>query len=395
MRLRQGIFLVHLTTGCVAAAVIFFLAATGFLLAWQKPIVAWQEREYRATVPQMGPAMPLDKITAIATATEEERPTAIVIDAGESDPVEVDFEHDRRLFLNPRSGAVLGRGAVRTRAFFTVVTGLHRWFGMAPEHHASAKLVKGAFTLALLLMIATGLWLWMPRAWSGRRVRAGALLRFGLSGRARDWNRHSVAGLWAAVPLTVIALTGAILAYGWMTRLVYVATASPLPTPVRATQTLARHPRLAASITPGISLQQVFEQTGLQSSGWHEIRVAIPRSADSTIEASVDFGNGGRPNQQVRIAYDRVSGAVVTLTTFSSFSPGQQIRSFMKYIHTGEAGGFVGETIAGLTALVCCILIWTGMAMALRRLQGQRIASRRAAKVSGTGMETASGVPAD
>ena len=36
--------------------------------------------------------------------------------------------------------------------------------------------------------------------------------------------------------------------------------------------------------------------------------------------------------------------------------------------HTGEALGIVGQTIAGLGSMVGVVLVWTGIALALRRL---------------------------
>jgi uncharacterized iron-regulated membrane protein len=41
----------------------------------------------------------------------------------------------------------------------------------------------------------------------------------------------------------------------------------------------------------------------------------------------------------------------------------------MRALHTGEAFGFAGQTVAGLASLGGCFLVVTGLAMAWRRLR--------------------------
>ncbi len=40
----------------------------------------------------------------------------------------------------------------------------------------------------------------------------------------------------------------------------------------------------------------------------------------------------------------------------------------MRFAHTGEEYGVVGQTIAGLASLAACFLVYTGFALAWRRL---------------------------
>lgn len=378
MTLRRAFFLIHLTTGCLTGLVIFFLSLTGFLLAWQKPVIAWQERAYRSTPVANAAALPLDQLIATAAAAAGRRASAAVVHSDASAPVEIDFGREQRLFLNRYTGVVLGGGALRTRQFFDSITALHRWFGASQEHHAAAKTVKGVFTLALLLMILTGAYLWLPRTWNAPRLRAGLLLRFGRAGRARDWNWHNVVGFWAALPLTMIVLTGIVLSWGWATNLLYHLTGSPLPQTVRTTERsehASHHRKSQPMETAAVGLQQILESAEHQAPEWQSLRIVLPDAADRTVHVAVDFANGGRPDQQAEMIFDRSNGAVLRLTTFSSLSTGRQLRSFMKYIHTGEAGGLAGETVAGLTALACCMLVWTGLSLALRRLRVRRMAA--------------------
>ena len=54
---------------------------------------------------------------------------------------------------------------------------------------------------------------------------------------------------------------------------------------------------------------------------------------------------------------------------YSENSTGRKLRSWFRGLHTGEAFGFFGQTIAGLASLGGCFLVWTGLAMAWRRFR--------------------------
>ncbi|HZF27790.1 MAG TPA: PepSY-associated TM helix domain-containing protein [Gammaproteobacteria bacterium] len=51
-----------------------------------------------------------------------------------------------------------------------------------------------------------------------------------------------------------------------------------------------------------------------------------------------------------------------------SQSTGQQARSWIRFLHTGEALGIVGQTVAGVVSLASTVMVWTGLALAYRRL---------------------------
>jgi uncharacterized iron-regulated membrane protein len=63
---------------------------------------------------------------------------------------------------------------------------------------------------------------------------------------------------------------------------------------------------------------------------------------------------------------------VVRWEPFSSFTKGRQLRSILRFAHTGEVGGIVGQTVAGLVSLGGCFLVYTGLALAWRRLRAWR-----------------------
>ena len=60
-------------------------------------------------------------------------------------------------------------------------------------------------------------------------------------------------------------------------------------------------------------------------------------------------------------------GAPASAENFQSLSPGRQWRSWLRFAHTGEIYGLTGQTVAGLVTAGSVVLVYTGIALALRR----------------------------
>ncbi len=71
MSLRKILFWIHLTTGCLAGMVILVMSVTGILLAYQKQIISWADRDYRSVPPQSAAArLPIESMLATVTGAK-------------------------------------------------------------------------------------------------------------------------------------------------------------------------------------------------------------------------------------------------------------------------------------------------------------------------------------
>ncbi|MGH9647473.1 MAG: PepSY domain-containing protein, partial [Bryobacteraceae bacterium] len=87
---------------------------------------------------------------------------------------------------------------------------------------------------------------------------------------------------------------------------------------------------------------------------------------------AIDRGDGTQPQRRGTLTVNRASGAVMSWTDFSNNSTGQQLRLLARFTHTGESLGVWGQTIAGLATLGGAMMVYTGIALSLRRLFGWR-----------------------
>lgn len=82
------------------------------------------------------------------------------------------------------------------------------------------------------------------------------------------------------------------------------------------------------------------------------------------------------------LTIDGATGATVRWDPYAQASRGQRLRGWMRYAHTGELGGRIGEAVAGLASAGGAFLVWTGVALALRRFAAWR--SRRRLRMTET-----------
>jgi uncharacterized iron-regulated membrane protein len=109
---------------------------------------------------------------------------------------------------------------------------------------------------------------------------------------------------------------------------------------------------------------------------WKTISVALPAAAAPRVVMTLDAGDGGQPQKRAALTLDRHSGEVVAWEPFDSQSPGRRARTWLRFAHTGEVYGLAGQTVAGLVSLGGAVLVWTGLALALRRFATWRKRTR-------------------
>ena len=212
MTLRSFIFWLHLVAGVVAGSVVLVMSVTGVLLTYEKQMVAWAERSPLAAAPSPdAPRLPIETLIAkVREARPSATPATLTVRADRDEPVTVALGRDGQLLLNAYTGQVLGEGAVGLRAFFRSVTDWHRWLAATGEYRTTGRAVTGACNLAFLVLVVTGAYLWLPKAWTRLQLRNITWFRRGLPGKARDFNWHNTIGFWSFVPLFVVVLSATV-----------------------------------------------------------------------------------------------------------------------------------------------------------------------------------------
>ncbi|HEX6038533.1 PepSY-associated TM helix domain-containing protein [Longimicrobium sp.] len=415
MRLfRKILFWCHLVTGVAVALVVLIMSVTGVLLTYEKQMLAWADaRAVQVPAPAPG-ARPLavDELMRRVGQAETGTPTQISWLAGENRPVRVAYGREKTIYADPYTGAVLGQGATTMRAFFRKVTDWHRWLAQSGDGRDRGKMITGASNLGFLFLVLSGFYLWWPRTWTREAFRSVTLFRRGLRAKARDFNWHNVIGLWSFVPLLIIVASAVVISYPWASNLVYRLAGEEPPAQSgpgggpggpqaqagRAGAAGERGGREGGREGGGregggregggareggegrgggggdvlAGIDPLLATARGRVDGWRTISLTLPKSADAPVVFNIDRGTGGQPQKRASLTLDRATGAEVKWEPFGAGTLGRRMRSILRFAHTGEVLGIVGQTIAGLVSLGAAVLVWTGLSLSLRRLRAWR-----------------------
>lgn len=387
---RKVIFWCHLVAGVTAGIIILLMSVTGVLLTYEKQITYWADTRGFEAAPPSTSATRLPVETLLAKV-KEARPTAtpatITFRSNASAPAEVGMGREGTLYVNAYSGEILGGGSTGVRAFFRGVTDWHRWLGASGDGagRGIGRAITGAANFIFLFIVISGFYLWWPRKWTRRLLRNVTWFRRKLPGRARDFNWHNVIGFWSAIPLFIIVFSGVVISYTWAGNLVYrvfgetpPAPRAAAPAPQAQTQAVGnQQPRIGAErpqegqpAETGLNnLDQLWGRAEQQQSGWQSISLRLPTPAEANATFTIDTGNGGQPQKRAQLTLDRKTGEIVRWEPFSSYTAGRRARSWLRFAHTGEAAGVIGQTIAGLVSAGGALLVWTGLSLSWRRFR--------------------------
>ncbi len=433
-RLRSVFFWLHLAAGLLCGVVIAIMAFTGAVLAFEHEIVAWAERDVRRVeAPAAGAAaLPLDGLIARAreAAADPEaeslpRVAGVTISSDPRDAIAVNLGREAGVYyVNQYTGEVRAPSAARTRGFMQLMEDWHRRLARTEALRETGRTVTGVANTAFFFLALSGLWLWWPRKWNLRALKP-SLWFAGARGKARDWNWHNVYGFWLLPVLVVLTATGMVISYRWAGDLAYRLVGETPPAGPGAAGAPAQEFKIERPEgAKKLDYAAVLARLQAEAPGWTEITLreglpqrrgapgatppagsagvppasapATPASAAASAPApSADRpvgerrGNGGGRGPQpysatlkaddegpafvpAQIVLHPFTGEVLSRSGYAEQTTGRKIRTWLRYLHTGQAFGGFGQLIAGLACLGGCVLVYTGFALSWRRFFNRR-----------------------
>jgi uncharacterized iron-regulated membrane protein len=208
---------------------------------------------------------------------------------------------------------------------------------------------------------------------------------------------HNVIGFWCAPILIVLTATGMVISYTWASNLVYTLTGSPRPVvagrggaPVGqgdegggrggGGRGEGRGRASTETLVARTSLESLVARGEREVPTWRTMIIRLSPRPGGPVALSMSDREYWNSFARSTLTLDGRTGADVRWEPYAAASPGQRVRGWMRFAHTGELGGLAGEAVAGLASAGGGFLVWTGIALALRRLSAWCV-RRRAASI--------------
>lgn len=388
---RKILFWMHLSSGVVAGVLILVMSITGVAMTYERQMIAAAGERNHVNVEAGAARLSADELADKARkAYSGNEPLSLVFDANPAAPVTVSAGRQTPALLNPYTGETVEDASTGTRGFMSTMRSWHRYMG--GDARSLGGILIDYSNLLFVFIIVSGLYLWLPAVWRWRTVRGLVFFQKKyVNAKVRDFNWHHVFGVWMLVPLFLIAVSGAVISFPWASNLVYAAFGEEAPQrgggggggggpggpggPGGGAEGRNRGEGRPAAEAPAeetarASLQQMLDVATTQVQDWQRITLPVQARGDH-VDVQVELRSTERraPRRTLELSVAdasvmKDSGPPVAATQ----SPGQKARTWFRFVHTGEQYGVIGQTIAGIASLAACFLVYTGLALAYRRL---------------------------
>lgn len=382
---------IHLWLSLPLGIVLTIVCLSGAVLVFEGEITrALHPELYRVAAP--ADARPL-RPSQLAGRSGAQMPdslhlVSLQLSARSDEPCMAAFRETGRkqLSVDPYTGRV--NGWTESPAFFSTVRKLHRWLldpPLSKGEKSVGKAIVGVSTLALVLILVSGLILWIPRSRKALRNR----LKVSYSdGRRRFWHdSHVTLGFYATLLLLVMALTGLTWSFGWYRTAAYALFGGPQQTtvaqesPARKTDSGSRHERgRSGERTAGREQGERQAETEMRPfdyTVWDAVlgELTAHCTAYKTITLTQTEAQVARQSAMRRIdraTFDPRSGRLAEITRYEETPRQQRLRGWFYAFHTGTWGGIWTKILYFLAALIGASLPLTGYWLWWRRCMNKR-----------------------
>lgn len=367
---------IHLWLSVPFGIFITLICFSGAMMVFEKEITEFLEPELYFVDSKGNAPIPLDSLmrTVAASLPDSVSVTGVTVPASPGRAYQVSLSKPRRasVYVDQYTGDI--KGSSSRLPFFDTMFHLHRWLMGASQSKnggmSAGKLIVGLSTSALVLILLTGILMWLTNR--NKPLAKSLTVSF-----TKGWPKffhdiHVAGGIYVTVFLLAIALTGLNWSFKWYRNGFF----SLFGADTQATRTEASRGGSGRGdrSDSGRSDRPSHRET-LPFAHWQEVHDALaaefPDCRQITIsEGSAGVVPAGRRSMRATDTYsfDRRTGEIRGCEPYSSKDRSVKLQGVIYTVHTGSWGGLVTRILNFLAALLGATLPLTGYYLWIRRL---------------------------
>ena len=372
---------IHLWLGISSGLVVFIMAITGCIYAFQAEIQDMTQ-PYRFVEIQQTPVLPPSTLRAIA---EEQLPGKHIHAVMYNKPgraAQVFFyayepeAYYYGVYLNPYTGQVL-KVADLDHNFFGFILDGHFYLWL-PD--AVGQPVVATATLVFVAMLITGLVLWWPK---NRKVsKQRFTIKWNARWRRKNYDLHNVLGFYAMVIGLVLGITGLVWGFQWFASSLYWTAGGDKTLMYLEPQSDTTQVGQASAVP----IDRVWELMKREHPTAEGIEVHVPETASGPIAANA-YPSGDTYWQTDYRYFDQYSLRELQVDhiygRFANTAAADKLIRMNYDIHTGAIIGLPGKILMFFASLIIASLPITGFLIWKGRRDKEKSEHRAPAKPGG------------
>lgn len=355
-------FLTHQIVGLVSGLVVAVVCLTGAGLVFERSITAAMHPA-RGVAPGSTPRLTLDTLARMVASNERVKIGSVTLYADTLRAVQFTTTKGDALYVNPHTAAVVDRAHGKERVF-EVMEDLHRRL-LAGE---AGRRIVGFSTLAFLLTLVSGVWIWWPRTRAMLRTRTTFKRVAGW--KRRNYDLHVVFGIYSLVFLILAGGTGLVWSFRtvgrWVDGLTPKGRATPAPP--------------ASTPLPGasrVALTLAVDEATRAIGPVRSVTIFLPTAPKQSIMILGLPLDAPFPQAQDAVFLDQWTGRVLRIDRFGARPAGELARRYTNPLHVGTIYGLPSQILFFLACLIGAAAPFTGAIIWVNRKWPRLLRARR------------------
>lgn len=214
-RFKKTIRKIHLWLGLSSGIIVFIIAVTGCLYAFQEEIQNLTQT-YRFVEKQDAPFLLPSKLEKIARKKLPGKQLHAIKYNSSGESAEAIFYHYQpdyyySVYIDPYSGKVL-QTVNLNEGFFRFILDGHYYLWLP---HEIGQTICASATLIFLFMVISGLILWWPKNKKAAKQRFWFRWKEGIKWKRKNYDLHNITGFYVMSIALIFALTGLVWGFQW------------------------------------------------------------------------------------------------------------------------------------------------------------------------------------
>jgi uncharacterized iron-regulated membrane protein len=347
----------HLWLGLTSGLVIFILAVTGCIYAFQAEI-SDALQAHRFVQAENRPVLPPSRLKQIGEENLPGKHMHAILYPKPGRAAQIIYynlepEYFYIIYLNPYTGEVL-KVSDENATFFRFILDGHFYLWLP---HEIGQPVVATATLIFVVMLISGIVLWWPKNKSASKQRFS--IKWNARWRRKNYDLHNVLGFYSSAIALILALTGLVWGFQWFANGVHIVAGGGksmvFMEPQSDTSQVYRNGRPAIDI--------LYDRMRADNPTAQIVEVHIPQTPGAAIEIAINpddetyWQTDYRYFDQYTLAelpVDHIYGKLADNT------PADKLIRMNYDIHTGAVIGLPGKILAFCASLLVASLPVTG-----------------------------------
>lgn len=367
--LRKFFTDIHLWLGIGSGLILFVVCLTGTILAFEHEISSMGEKNSGKLSATNAAPITIDQLIHQVEAQLHGSTTAfrILQDRSEAYQFYVKTSEAGRppmYYVNQYTGDVIGKsGGGPLAAFIQTTEELHRFLLLDPD---TGRPIVGVATILFVLIIITGLIIWIPKRW--RLIKQGLRIKTTAGWKRINHDLHSTLGFYSLPLLLILGLTGLNWSFEWYRNGVSNIIGDKVfkqrnekPMSSDSTKAGTNNITYAALIEAS---DKVYPYAGdryvVTGKGNDAIQIRKKQTGFFALAAAD------------KIQFDRYTGETLKVERFSDLPFGHKLNAVMRSLHVGDVMGMFSKILYFIACLIATSLPVTGTIIWLNKLKKKR-----------------------